>query len=450
MAKAKTNRIKLTQSFIKAIKPPTDGKRYYITDSVVSGLRLYVGSSGKMTWLLSYRSADGRLQTHKIGEAGDMCTVTQARGMATAVKADLIKGEEPKKKKVRDDITLAAFLDIYEQKRAVDHKNAGRSMQKLRSAFADFLGKPLNTLHVLDIETWRRNKRNDKTKIKAATCNRCTVALKAALNWGVEMGFLKSNPLQALKRLKLDDAESRVERYLSEEERTRLYRALDAHEERIRRERTNHNQWLEDRHKPPMPPLSSGFADHLKPMIIISLNTGMRRGNLFSLVWGDIDFTARQITLRAEHSKSSKRNDIPMMDIVVDTLEQWRKQAADKSPDALVFPSPKTGQKFDNVNKAWASVLKDAQIDNFRWHDMRHDFASQLVMRGVDLNTVRELLGHSDIKMTLRYAHLAPESKLRAVRLLDQLSALPHAQPDQTDGVQAEQEGMQTRKGDND
>jgi site-specific recombinase XerD len=73
---------------------------------------------------------------------------------------------------------------------------------------------------------------------------------------------------------------------------------------------------------------------------------------------------------------------------------------------------------INNVKKSWTNLLKEAGIENFRWHDMRHDFASQLVMKGVDLNTVRELMGHADMKMTMRYAHLALSSKLRAVEVL--------------------------------
>ena len=71
-----------------------------------------------------------------------------------------------------------------------------------------------------------------------------------------------------------------------------------------------------------------------------------------------------------------------------------------------------------DCNSSWKALLKRAGISNFRWHDMRHDFASQLVMKGVDLNTVRELLGHADLKMTLRYAHLALENKMKAVEVL--------------------------------
>jgi integrase len=99
-------------------------------------------------------------------------------------------------------------------------------------------------------------------------------------------------------------------------------------------------------------------------------------------------------------------------------------EAVDDVEDALVFPSPKTGKKMDNCKSAWAALLKNAEIKSFRWHDMRHDFASQLVMSGVDLNTVRELLGHADLKMTLRYAHLAPENKMQAVKVLDRKNTM--------------------------
>jgi site-specific recombinase XerD len=124
--------------------------------------------------------------------------------------------------------------------------------------------------------------------------------------------------------------------------------------------------------------------------------------------------------VRAATSKNDRQYYVPLNDLAFETISRWRDQSKKASPSSLVFPSPQTGKVMDNCNTAWEHVLKRAQIDNFRWHDMRHDFASQLVMAGIDLNTVRELMGHADLKMTLRYAHLAPENKMQAVKVLDQ------------------------------
>ncbi len=194
--------------------------------------------------------------------------------------------------------------------------------------------------------------------------------------------------------------------------------ALDAREKKMRQERDSHNKWLAERGHPILPLLAGEYADHLKPMVLISLHTGIRQNNLFSLKWGDIDFETRTMTLSASASKAGKTLRLGINSAALEVLKKWRNQVCDTQADALVFPSPRTGGKMDNCAHAWKTLMKNAEIENFRWHDMRHDFASQLVMRGIDLNTVRELMGHASLAMTLRYAHLAPENKLRAAEVL--------------------------------
>jgi integrase len=243
-------------------------------------------------------------------------------------------------------------------------------------------------------------------------------ALQSSINWGVDRELIEKNPISKIKSLQEHDSEQKV-RYLKPDERKRLFAALDKRETEMRAARESHNAWLAERGRAALPELGK-FADYFKPLIIVALYTGIRRGDIFGLQWCDIDFNAKTITLRASKTKSGKMNRIPMNSLVYNTLDVWKQQNSDAMPAALVFPSPKTGKRFNNCNSAWESLLKEADIQNFRWHDMRHDFASQLVMSGVDLNTVRELLGHADLKMTLRYAHLAPSAMAKAVeKILD-------------------------------
>jgi len=215
-----------------------------------------------------------------------------------------------------------------------------------------------------------------------------------------------------MERLQVEE-ENRV-RYLAPDEEKALRDALDKREERIRVERVSANYWRSARGYELLPDLSDyKFADYLKPMILLSLNTGVRQGELFSLEWSSVVEDAT-ITVQSGKSKSRRTRHIPLNKEARQTLAHWRDQTDGQS---LVFTSDK-GRAFDNVRTAWEKLLIDASIVDFHWHDMRHHFASRLVMAGVPLNTVRELLGHSDIKMTLRYSHLAPGHMREAVELL--------------------------------
>jgi integrase len=153
-------------------------------------------------------------------------------------------------------------------------------------------------------------------------------------------------------------------------------------------------------------------------MVLLSLNTGLRRGELFSLCWGDVYWHTKTLTVRGETAKSRQTRHLPLNAEALQVLTAWRQQTSGKE---LIFPG-KDGRRLDNVRKAWAGALTTAGIVGFRWHDLRHTFASKLVMAGVPLNTVRELLGHTTPAMTLRYAHLAPDHKQQAVEQLCQSS----------------------------
>jgi len=156
----------------------------------------------------------------------------------------------------------------------------------------------------------------------------------------------------------------------------------------------------------------------LTTIVLLALNTGMRKGEIFNLDWRDVDLVGAQVTVRGEGAKSGQTRYIPLNSEAVDVLTSWR--ATTTQPDGYVFPGRGDSDdgRLDDVKKAWLPVVKAAKLQMFRFHDLRHSFASKLVMAGVDLNTVRELLGHADLKMTLRYSHLAPEHKAAAVAKL--------------------------------
>jgi integrase len=161
-------------------------------------------------------------------------------------------------------------------------------------------------------------------------------------------------------------------------------------------------------------PEINGYCDHITPMVLLSLNTGMRQGELFSLAWESVDLSIKTLTVLASHSKGNNTRVIPLNVEAHAVLTTIKPETA----KGLVFKSPVTGGRFNNVKKAWAEITKAAGVPDLRWHDLRHDFASQLVMKGAPLFTVQKLMGHANSRMTQRYAKLAPSTLADAVGLL--------------------------------
>jgi len=222
-------------------------------------------------------------------------------------------------------------------------------------------------------------------KVTAATFNRELNTIKSLFRKAVEWEYLRDNPTVPVKRIKTG---KQAFRFLSDVEIQRLTTACAA---------SAH-------------PVFCGI-------VVMALNTGMRRGEILRLRWTDVDFRRKQIRVVSSedgHTKNCDSRIIPM-NRSVETLLKKHPRRLD-SP--YVFPG-ESGEMFNKTNYHFTRAVKRAGIPHVRFHDLRHTFASHLVMKGIDLRTVQELLGHRDMRMTLRYAHLAPDHVRKAVEVLD-------------------------------
>ncbi|MBW9108117.1 tyrosine-type recombinase/integrase [Paraburkholderia phenoliruptrix] len=405
---------------MRAIKPT--GKYQEFVDAALPGFVVKVTPAGSSSYTIRWTKPDGRQGRRVIGywpekdpkPMRDLAKVelrdVDKRGDTTA---DVL--ERRRRKAEADKIigtpTLATFInDRYADWLAANTRSSAATLARLRKSFSEHLDKPLGEFSAWIIEKWRSGRL--KAGIGASTVNRDLSALRGLFSRALEWGVIAEHPMRTVKALQ---APSGKVRWLSDDEECRLRAALDAREERDRAARESANAWRESRGYDPMPDLrGAAFVDHLKPAVLLSINTGLRQGELLKLDWQHVNLDRAILTVVDTSAKSGRQRHIPLNDEALATLKAWREQ----SHQSIVFASVDGGVRVD-VKTAWQKLLKDAKITNFRWHDMRHHFASRLVMAGVDLNTVRELLGHADLTMTLRYAHLAPEHLSAAVAKLN-------------------------------
>ncbi len=404
-------KIKITASEIGKQLPRE--KVYEISDVLLSGFRLRVQPSGYKAFQVRYR-LNGKLDRVTIGNAA-VISVAQAREEAKRILGQVTLGVNPKQRIISQMPTLKHFIEKDYSSWSDAHHQCSTDQLRGLYRMEVFLNLPLNEIGTHVVEKWRTKRL--KAGSAPSTVNRDATRIKAVLSKAIEWGILQEHPLTKLKPLKIDRSPN--VRYLMEDEEQRLRITLDQREKRICDERTSANKWRTEREYELLPDISQlAFADYLKPLVLLSLNTGARQGELLRIEWDDIDFDRKSLALVMRGKRKSYTRHIPLNKEAYDALIGWRNTQAKLYK--LVFPS-KEGKKFDNIQTSWVNLKKEAKIDNFRWHDMRHHFASRLVMNGIPLNTVRELLGHTSVEMTLRYAHLAPEQKERAVATLDRV-----------------------------
>ncbi len=231
--------------------------------------------------------------------------------------------------------------------------------------------KRLSKITLVVAEEYKNGRK--KQGASNATINRERSFLKAVLNKSVKWGLLEKNPLQYMEPL----PESHLfNRYLTYEETMAL---IDACE------------------------------DHLKPIIITSIHTGFRWGSVLNMKWQEVDLVNSLIIFKDPVKKGDTVYPLP------DEVRKALKNVP-KNGSPYIFVNPETGKPWKNLRIAFRRAKTKAGITKpFRLHDLRHSFASNLVMSGNDLKTVQELLGHRNISTTLRYAHLSLEHKKKAV-----------------------------------
>ena len=160
-------------------------------------------------------------------------------------------------------------------------------------------------------------------------------------------------------------------------------------------------------------------APYLASLIVLALNTGMRREEMLGLEWSRVDLENGLIYLEARHTKAARRRTVAVNEAARDALlvqERFRVTHCPATP--WVF-CQRNGLRVRSVAGSFGRACERARIENFRFHDLRHTCAAWLVQAGVSLTQVRDVLGHSTVVMTERYAHLAPENVRQALETLD-------------------------------
>jgi integrase len=365
---------KLTNRFCKNVVHDGNKSVNSYFDTELTGFMLEVRNSGGKTFYYRYRQ-NNTLRLHKIGDAAAI-SVSTARTEAKRIKSEIAIGRDihSEKNVSKKTPTLTQFYaDHY-----LPHiKQRNRSWETHHSVFKSHILPLWGNIKMSDITRIMITKaHNDQiTKgFKPATANKIPTFLRGLFNLAIKWevtGVIKNPAAQ----FEMFAENNKVERYLSQEEAAKLMKAVNESANKM-----------------------------LKYIVSFLLLTGARRNECLQAKWCDFDFKAKSWTIPL--SKSGKPHHIPITKALQALLESIPRETPSS---AYVFPAP-NGKSYTNIYTSWDHARNKAGLHDVRMHDLRHTFASTLVNNGRSLYEVQALLGHHNISVTARYAHLSNDS----------------------------------------
>jgi len=248
-------------------------------------------------------------------------------------------------------------------------------------------GTPLKNVTTADIERLKLQ-RLEKDKVAKSTVDKNVAVAKSFFNWCIHQGLTKTNPV---KKVKLFHEDNERVRFLDPD--------------------TEYPKLLDEARKGPW---------YLEPIIVIDVNTGLRRRNILGLRWDQVDFKRRIIRIESR-TKSGRPHNLPLNDTALQKLREVHQTTASHANAFVHLQGKFEGEPITDVKNAFNGAVDRAKIKDFRFHDLRHTFCSWLAIGGVPLTAIQKLAGHASIKMTLRYAHLSPRYLADEVKTLDRL-----------------------------
>ena len=372
----KLSDIQLTDQIVRESKP--QNRRFEIRDSILKGFMLRVSPTGAKSW---YVQLD-KNRKRKISDVGLLsASVARFRARDILVRELIAGGIVSNRSR---PLSLTRFLSENFSDHRVRFSRYGRSdASRLVAAVGALGNERLDHIGVSKLERWKLERSH---QVKSATVNREVSLLRMAFDLAISEGLIAGNPARLIKQR--TTGKTPEPRTLSSNERARLLEVLSLRTKR--------------------------FAT----LVLVALNTGLRRNELFSLRWKDVYFGPYPSLIvektAGRHHNRARR--IPLNQSASDALQLW--QAARSNRAYLVFPGP-SGGPLKSIQHSWTRLISEAGISGFSFSNCRDDFAIRLIKADVSLTQVQELLGHSTISLTERYASFAPGKLSDAVAKLD-------------------------------